>query len=144
VNPAQLTLLLVVTASLGLAQETTFRRIRMPDPKGKQVKAVLTFRDNDKTIEVRPAKGVDVTIPYGKIDKCSYEYTQELTMALTEAKNHWLEIAYHDQDAGKVLILRMDKKEYVRILEAVKAHTGIDVELLGNADKRHESIWRTR
>ena len=105
---------------------------------------MLTFRDSDKALEVRPAKGVAVTIPYAEIDKCSYQYTAERTIAMTQAKNHWLEVDYHDQNAHKVLLLHMQGRDYLRILDAVKAHTGIDVEILGNADKRHEGIWRTR
>jgi hypothetical protein len=30
----------------------------------------------------------------------------------------------------------MDKHDYIRILEALKAHTGIDADILGNANKR--------
>jgi hypothetical protein len=30
----------------------------------------------------------------------------------------------------------MDKHDYLRILEAVKAHTGKDADVLGNANKR--------
>jgi hypothetical protein len=30
----------------------------------------------------------------------------------------------------------MDKHNYIRILEALKAHAGIDAEILGNAEKR--------
>ena len=36
----------------------------------------------------------------------------------------------------KVYVLRMDKKNYIRILDAIKAHTGQDAEVLGNAKKR--------
>lgn len=143
-KPAQLMLLLVMTAASGLSADTSFRTVRMPNAKGKQIKAVLTFHDNDKTVEVRPAKGASVTVPYAEIEKCSYAYTAERTIAMTPAKTHWLEMDYHDQDAHRALILRMGKKDYLRILDAVKVHTGIEVELLGNADKRHESIWRTR
>jgi len=143
------TLLLV---SLGHAEETSFQRVKVPDAKGNQIKAVLTFSDNDKAVEVRPVRGDAVTIPYAQIDKCSYEYTKkhritEGTIAtapvgvgaiamLTKSKSHWLEIDYHDQDSSKVFVFRMDKHEYVRILEAVKNHTGKDAEILGNADKR--------
>jgi hypothetical protein len=137
------TLLLVLAAtSIGLAEQTSFRSVKLPHAKGKPKKAVLTFSDSNKAVEVRPAKGgVPVSIPYGQIDKCAYEYTTELTLVLTEAKNHWLEIDYHDQDAHKVLLLQMEKKDYLHILDAVKNHTGNDVEILGNADKRHEKIW---
>jgi len=135
-------LVLLAAASVGLADETSFRTVRMPDAKGKPRKAVLIFSDDDKAVKVRPAKGGDsVSIPYMQIDKCAYEYTTERTITLTEAKSHWLEIDYHDQDARKVLVLRMEKKDYLRILDAVKTHTGLDVEILGNADKRHEKIW---
>jgi hypothetical protein len=135
-------LALLAAATFGLGEETSFRTVRMPDAKGKPKKAILTFSDNDKAVEVRSAKGGDsVSIPYSQIDKCAYEYTTERTVVLTDAKNHWLEIDYHDQDARKVLVLRMEKKDYLRILDAVKAHTGMDVEILGNADKRHEKIW---
>ena len=139
---AVILLALLVAATFGLGEETSFRTVRMPDAKGKPRKAVLTFSDNDKAVEVHPAKSGDsVSIPYSQIDKCAYEYTTERTMVLTDAKNHWLEIDYHDQDARKVLVLRMEKKDYLRILDAVKTHTGLDVEILGNADKRHEKIW---
>jgi hypothetical protein len=136
VKKIHLTLLVILAASFGLGQDTSFRTVKLPTPKGKLLKAVLTFRDNDKTVEVRPSKGDVVSIPYSQIDKCSYQFTEERTIALTEAKTHWLELDYHDQDARKVLVLHMEKNDYVRILEAVKAHTGIDVELLGNANKR--------
>ena len=95
---------------------------------------MLTFSDNDKAVEVRPAKGELVTVAYRQIDKASYEFRSELTMGVS--KSHWLQIAYHDQDTHKVLVLRMDKHDYTRVLDALKAHTGIEAEVLGNADKR--------
>lgn len=123
---------ILVVASLGLAEETSFRRVWTPNSKGQQVKAVLTFSDQDKAIEVHPAKGATVTIPYGKIDKCDYEYSD----ALMGEKDYWLEIHYRDQDLPKVFVLQMDKREYLHILDALKAHTGMDAEVLGNARKR--------
>ena len=149
-------LLLFLLISLGFAEESSFRRVQIPDPKGKQLKAVLTFSDNDKALEVRPAKGDAVSIPYAQIDKCSYEYTKKhritqgvfvaamspatgFIIFLTKSKSHWLEVDYHEQDAPKVLVLRMDKHEYVHILEALKAHTGKDAEILGNANKRQKN-----
>ena len=138
-------------ALLGPAEETSFHRVTVPDTKGHQAKAVLTFSDKDKAIEVRPAKGNAVTIPYDEIDKFSYQFTKKhrvtegtvLTapiggafVMLTKSKSHWLEINYHDQDLPKVFVLRMDKHNYLRILDAIKAHTDKDAEVLGNADKR--------
>ena len=129
---ALLVLLILITASFGAAEETSFRKVKVPDLKGRQIKAVLTFSDKDKAIEVHPAKGAPVTVPYNQIDKCDYQYTN----ALMGEKNHWLEIAYRDQEEHKVLLLLMDQKEYLRILDALKAHTGMDAEILGNAKKR--------
>ncbi|HME33872.1 MAG TPA: hypothetical protein VKF84_01445 [Candidatus Sulfotelmatobacter sp.] len=123
-------LVILVVASLGFAEETSFRHVRLPNLKGKHIKAVLTFSDNDKAVEVRPAKGTAVIVPYSQIDKASYEFTEVLS-----SKTHWLKIDYHDQDAHKVLVVLMNKHDYLHILDALRAHTGIDAEILGNADK---------
>jgi hypothetical protein len=125
-------LLIPLAAALGFADETSFSHVRVPTLKGKHVKAVLTFSDKDKAVEVRPAKGDPVTIPYGQIDKCAYEYS----IGLMDEKDYWLEIHYHDQDKPKVFVLLMDSHNYLRILDSLKAHTGIDAEILGNAKKR--------
>src|SRR5260370_15554323 len=68
-------LLILLSTTLGLADETSFSHVKVPSAKGKDVKAVLTFSDKDKALEVHPAKGDPVTIPYGQIDKCAYEYS---------------------------------------------------------------------
>jgi hypothetical protein len=54
----------------------------------------------------------------------------------TKSKSHWLQIDYHEGAARKSYVVRMDKHEYIRILDAVKARTGKDAQVLGNADKR--------
>jgi hypothetical protein len=140
-------------AGAAQAEETSFWRVKVPDAKGDQHKAVLTFSDRDKAIEVHPQKADNVTIAYAAIDKCSYEYTKkhrisEGTVALaattgvgalvmlTRGKSHWLQIDYHLNDKPKVFFVRMDKHEYIRILDALKKHAGIDAEVLGNVDKR--------
>ena len=144
-------LLVLLACTLGLAEETSFNRVTAPDSKGRLAKAVLTFSDEHKAVEVHPAKGSLVSIPYSEIDKFSYEYTKKrrineesiLTapvggaiVMLTKSKSHWLQIHYHQGDVPKSYVVRMDKHEYIRILDAVKAHTGKDAEVLGNADKR--------
>jgi hypothetical protein len=138
---------------LALTEETSFKRIKAPDPKGHQRKAVLTFSDKDKAIEVRPAKGTGVDIPYAQIDRFSYEFTQKhrikqgaivmpaaiapgAIVMMTRSRSHWLEIDYFDQQIPKAYVVRMDKHDYLHILDAVKTHTGKDAEILGNADKR--------
>ena len=145
-------MLILVAVNFGRADDTSFRRVKIPHLNGKQTNAVLTFSDTHQAVEVRPVKGDAVSIPYGEIEKCSYEFTKkhritELTVAtapagvgavamMTKAKIHWLEIDYREKDIPKVFVLRMHKREYIRILEALKAHTGIDAEILGNAEKR--------
>jgi hypothetical protein len=145
-----LVIFLVVT--LGVAEETSFSRVAVPDSKGRQIKAMLTFSDDHKAVEVQPAKGPAVSIPYAEIYKFSYEYTKKhrvneesiftsavgvgAIVMLTKSKSHWLEIDYREGEVPKSFLLRMDKHDYLRILDAVKAHTGKDAEVLGNANKR--------
>jgi hypothetical protein len=141
-----------LTVPIGvIAAQTSFNRVAVPDSKGKLTKAMLTFSDDHKAIEVRPAKSPTVSIPYSEIDKFTYEYTKKHRVSeesvftapvggaivmLTKAKSHWLKIDYRESNLPKSFVLRMDKREYLRILDAVKAHTGKDTEVLGNADKR--------
>lgn len=114
------------------ASDVSFNRIKVPTPSGKRVKAVLTFSDTDQAIEVHPVKGKlePIKIPYAEISKCSYEFTMQTT------RNYWLEIHYTHDQIPKTMVLHMDRRNYLRILDAVKAHTGKDAEILGNAAKR--------
>jgi hypothetical protein len=145
-------LLILGLLTLCAAEETSFSRVAAPDSKGRLTKAVLTFSDEHKAIEVQPVKGPAVSIPYDEIYKCAYEYTKKhrineesiftapvgvgAIVMLTKSRSHWLEIDYREGEVPKSFFLRMDKHEYLRILDAVKAHTGKDAEVLGNADKR--------
>jgi hypothetical protein len=133
-KPIRLAFFFLLATSLGFCQNS-FRTIKMPNGKGKLLKAVLTFKDDDKAVEIRPVKGDALTIPYGAIDKWAYEFTTERTVALTEGKTHWLEIDYHEQDVRKELVLQMQKQDYIRILDAIKKHTGVDVNLEGKVNK---------
>ena len=140
--------------NISLADETAFNGVKLADAKGKQSDARLVFSDTNKEMLVRVADRDFVAIPYEQIDKVSYEYTKKhrvtqgalvmiasvgagAIVMLTKSRSHWLYIDFHEQDAPKSVVLRMDKGEYGKILEAVKAHTGRDVEFLGDA-KRHQ------
>ena len=147
-------LLLAVAAQIGFAADVSFRRVQIPDLKGRQTDAVLTFSDTSRSIEVHPVKGDAVSIPYAQVEKCSYEFTRKhrvvggivsgvlatpvtgVIVFLTHSRSHWLEIDYDAHDEHHFYVLRMHKKDYVHILEAVRTHVGIDAEVLGNADKR--------
>lgn len=125
-------LVLLFALNCSFASDVSFNRIKIPTPSGKRVKSVLTFSDTDQAIEVHPLKGKlePVKIPYAEISKCSYEFTMAPT------RNYWLEIHYTHDRIPKTVVLHMDRRDYLRILDAVKTHTGQDVEVLGNAAKR--------
>jgi len=143
--------LLLFVARLCVADES-FNTVRVPDLNGKQARAVLTFSDDHKAIEIQPVKREPVSIPYANIDKCVYQFTKKhrvsegslatapigvgAVLMFTKSKSHWLEIDYHEASAFKVYVVRMDKRSYLRVLDALKNHTGIDAEVLGNAEKR--------
>lgn len=91
-----------------------------------------------------------MTVPYNQLDRFSYEYTKKhritqgavvmvaslgagALVMLTKSKSHWLYIDYHEQSAPKSVVLRMDKIDYKKILEAVETHTGKEVEMPGDA-----------
>jgi hypothetical protein len=145
-------LTIVVAINLGWAEETAFRGVKLADAKGKQAEASLIFSDNNKNVVVRVADRDFVTVPYDQLDKFSYEYTKKhritqgavvmiaslgagAIVMLTKSKSHWLYIDFHDQTVAKTIVLRMDKKEYKNIFDAVKTHTGKEVEFLGDAGK---------
>lgn len=143
-------LVLTVLSGLSLGEETAFNGVKLADAKGKQADARLIFSDNNKNLVVQVADRNTVTIPYEQLDKFSYEYTKKhritqgaivmvaslgagAIVMLTKSKSHWLYIDFHEQSAPKTLVLRMDKNEYKKIFDAVKAHTGKEVEFLGDA-----------
>jgi len=143
-------LVLTVLSALSFGEETAFNGVKLADAKGKQAEARLIFSDNNKNLVVQVADRNTVTIPYEQLDKFSYEYTKKhritqgaivmvaslgagAIVMLTKSKSHWLYIDFHEQSAPKTLVLRMDKNEYKKIFDAVKVHTGKEVEFLGDA-----------
>ena len=145
-------LLTCILALSGFADETSFQRIHVPDSKGRPVKAVLTFSDEKKAVEIQPVKGPSLEIPFQDIDKFVYEYTKRhrvnegtiitapvgigAAAMMTKARLHWLEIDYRKENVPMTYVIHMDKRNYLRVLDAVKKHTGMDAEVVGNADKR--------
>jgi hypothetical protein len=148
-------LTLLATLNLSLAEETAFRGVKLADAKGKQADASLIFSDNNKNVVVRVADRDFVAIPYDQLDKFSYDYTKKhritqgaivmvaslgagAIVMLTKSKSHWLYIDFHEQNAPRTVVLRMDKNEYKNIFDAVKTHTGKEVEFLGDAKVKQE------
>jgi hypothetical protein len=145
----------LVMGNLSIAEETAFNGVKLADAKGKQADARLIFSDTNKNVLLRVADRDFVAIPYDQLDKFSYEYTKKhritqgavvmvaslgagAIVMLTKSKSHWLYIDFHEQGVPKSLVLRMDKKEYKRIFEAVKTHTGKEVEFVGDAKTQSE------
>lgn len=133
--------------NVSFADETAFN-VKLADAKGKQADARLIFSDENKNMAVRVADRDFVTVPYDQLDKFSYEYTKKhritqgavvmvaslgagAIVMLTKSKSHWLYIDYREQNIPKSMVLRMDKKDYKKIFEAVKTHTAKEVEFLG-------------
>ena len=146
-------LMIFIFITLSVAEETDFRGVKVADARGKQADASLIFSDTSKTVIVRVADRDFVIIPYDQFDKASYEYTKKhritagalvmvaslgagAVVMLTSSKSHWLYMDYHEQNVPKVVVLRMDKKEYKDIMAAFTAHTGKEVQYLGKADKK--------
>jgi hypothetical protein len=132
--------------------DAAFRGVKVTDAKGKQTDAQLIFSDSGSKLLVRVADRDFMAVPYDKLDKFSYEYTKKhrvtqgaivmvaslgagAIVMLTKSKSHWLYVDFHDQDVPKSMVLRMDKNEYKSIMEAVKTHTGKEVEFLPEAGK---------
>jgi len=139
----------LVLGNLSFAEETAFN-VKLADAKGKQAEARLIFSDQNKNVTVQVADRDFVTVPYDQLDRFSYEYTRKhritegavvmvaslgagAIVMLTKSKSHWLYIDYHEQSVPKSVVLRMDKNDYKKILEAVKTHTGKEVEMPGDA-----------
>src|SRR6202162_2068232 len=138
-------LIALVAINLCLAEEAAFSGVKLADARGKQVDARLIFSDTNKNLVVRVAERDLVTVPYDRLDKFSYEYTKKhrvtqgaivmvaslgagAIVMLTKSKSHWLYINFHEQTAPKSVVLRMDKHDYKNICDAVKKHTGKEVE----------------
>jgi hypothetical protein len=136
-----------------IAEETAFRDVKLASAKGTLTKASLTFSDQSKAVIVQSADGQVVTIPYNQIDNFSYEYTKKhrieqgvalgllspgagIIVALTRSKGHWLDIDFHEQNVPKTVVLRLDKRDYQKVCDAAKAHTGKEVAILGRTTTR--------
>jgi hypothetical protein len=121
--------------------------------KGKQTDARLTFDDSDKDLLIQVADRDFVTIPCDQVDKFTHEYTKKhrittgaivmvaslgagAVVMMTKSKSHWLYIDYHDQQAPKTVVLRMEEKQCKKIFAAVKDHTGKEVQYAGQASKK--------
>jgi hypothetical protein len=149
---AVVAVLMTTFNSLSFAEDVVFGHCKLADAKGKQADAALVFSDSGNSVIVRVADHDLATIPYANIDKVSYEYTKKHRIAtgavvmvfslgagavvmLTKSKSNWLYIDFHEQDAKKTIVLKLEKKDVQKVFAATKTHTGKEVIDLGNAGK---------
>jgi hypothetical protein len=145
--------LLLSSVSVVLGDDVAYRNVKLADARGKQTDATLVFSESNKAMVVRVADRDFATIPYDKIDKLSYEYSKKhritqgaivmvaslgagAVVMLTKSKSHWLYVDYHQESGLTTVVLRMDKKDYKKILDTASAQTGKQVQYLGNVKKR--------
>lgn len=141
--------IILCAARVALGREIIYNDVKLADATGNQADAMLIFNDTSKAVVVKVVGEEVATIPYDKIDKLSYEYSKKhrvmqgavimvvslgagAVVMLTKSKSHWLYIDYHQERGASTLVLRMDKKDYNRILDTATAQTGKPVENLGN------------
>jgi hypothetical protein len=150
----------LAVGNLSFADQTAFN-VKLADAKGKQAEARLIFSDDNKNLAIQLADRDLVAVPYEQLDKFSYEYTKKhritqgavvmvaslgagAIVMLTKSKSHWLYIDYHEQNIPKSVVLRMDKNNYKKIFEAVKTHTGKEVEFVGDAKENSKKNAKSK
>src|SRR6266403_1083177 len=102
------------------AVDTAFK-VKLADAKGKQADANMGLSDNNKDIVGRvPDRDAGAIV------------------MLTKSKSHWLYIDFHEQNAPKSVVLRMDKNNYKNICASVKTHTGKEVQGLEDDKAKKE------
>lgn len=143
-------------SNLAAAADVIYQKEKLSDAKEKQVKCDLTFSEVKKAVIVTVASQKVAEIPYNTIDKFSYEYAKHrrikqgaivmvaslgagAVVMLTKSKTHWLTIDYHEGDAAKELVIRMDKKDYKDIFSTIQAHTGKEVQIVQDSGKGKKS-----
>jgi hypothetical protein len=153
--------IVALMASTAFSADQTFNGVKVTDAKGKQTDARLLFNDTAKNITIRVADKDFLIVPYEGIDKVSYDYTKKhritqgavvmvaslgagAIVMLTKSKSHWLYIDFHDQNAPKSVVLRMDKNEYQNIISAVSTHLGKSVEGYGDNKKPKQVLADTK
>lgn len=131
-------------------QNIVYRGTKLADAKGKQTDADLIFKEDAKLMELRVAGRSFAEVPYGSIDKLTYDYSKQhrikegavvmvaslgagAVVMMTSSKSHWLTVNYHDAGGPRTLAMRLDKKEYKSVLRSAQNQTGKEIEFLKDA-----------
>jgi len=126
----------------------TFGKTRYSSPKErKEADVNFTVTDSKLVVNGKKKSALHVEIPYSSIDAISYEAatrhrtgegvallsTSPLAGAILmskKTKSHWLDIEYHDGDAKQLLILRLDKSEYEKVISTLEVRIGKKIATL--------------
>ena len=138
---ALMTIVLMMGAGSAFADDIQFPKtkyVAQKDGKDKEIKANMIFSDGSIIVKDRKKAEVFATIPYGDIENVVYERSSHARtktailispLALfSNGKKHWLTITYKNGEDSSFVLLKLDKKEYKRILATVETETGQDVE----------------
>ena len=138
----RLLILLAVAATLS-AQDLSFKTVHLVLPDGKrnlEQSAELAFSDS-KEVLVRKKGELIATIPYAEITKVEYDFAKHhriqtgaivmiaslgagAVVMLTKSTKHWLEFQYRHAGQDRAVLLRLDKKDYKKVIEATESRTG--------------------
>ena len=138
--------LCLVSGTLSEGGQVAFNKLdyfESVEGKEKKRDARLILDSNERAAiiaEEKKGNPVYVTVPYEKITKIVYERSAHrryksgvlLTpwLLLTKGKKHWLTIEFENIEEYPLgyVYARMDKKNYRRILAALEAVVGIEIE----------------
>jgi hypothetical protein len=154
-------ILVVAMASVAvIGHAQTFHNTKLLNDKGREVSVDLCFDEQSKLLTVKPHKSTIADVPYGVIDKLSYEQASHrrimdggaanigcigtpavfltcpasfgvaAALMFTKGKNHWFYVNYKQDGGPKELALKLDKREYEQVLKTAHEQTGKDVEML--------------
>jgi len=141
------------SGSLAVTHRTgdiVFRKTKLADAKGKQADADLVFSGGARLMVLRVADRSIAEIPYGSIDKLTYDYSKHhlikqgavvmvaslgagAVVMLTQSKDHWLTVDYHDGQVPNSITLKLDKTEYKEVLRLARDQTGKEIEFQKDA-----------
>ena len=106
--------------------------------KDKEIEIALVLTDGSIVLKHRKREEVFATIPYDTIQDMTYERSSHARIKtalllspwalFSKGKKHWLTVAYKAGDVSDFVLLKLDKKEYKRILAATEARTGQPIE----------------
>lgn len=106
--------------------------------KDKEIEIALVITGGSILLKHRKQEQVFATIPFDTIQEITYERSSHARIKtaillspwalFSKGKKHWLTVTYKVGDVSDFVLLKLDKKEYKRILAATEARTGQTIE----------------